>query len=166
MVMVSINTFRWASLKSLVTHPTSSSVVMLATVAMVVWTHDLAQGVLVGVVLSGVFFAQKISRFFGVASTLADGTRTYRVTGQIFFATAEAFHAAFDFREDLKAVVIDVHAAHFWDLTAVNALDRVVLKFRHHGIPVEIVGMNEASQSLVDRLGLHDKPGALPASGH
>ncbi len=101
-----------------------------------------------------------------MASELRDGTRTYRVTGQIFFATAEAFHAGFDFREELKSVVIDVHAAHFWDLTAVNALDRVVLKFRHHGIPVEIVGMNEASRTLIDRLGLHDKPGTLPASGH
>jgi len=169
MVMVSINTFQWQSVRTLVTHPKSSSVVMLATVAVVVATHDLAKGVLVGVVLSGLFFAQKISRFFGVASALdgAAGVRTYRVTGQIFFATAEAFHNAFDFREELKAVTIDVHAAHFWDITGINALDRVVLKFRHHGVAVEIVGMNEASQTLVDRLALHDKPGAaLPAGGH
>ena len=169
MVMVSINTFQWQSVRTLVTHPKSSSIVMLATVAVVVATHDLARGVLVGVVLSGLFFAQKISRFFGVASAMdgAAGTRTYRVTGQIFFATAEAFHNAFDFREELRAVVIDVHAAHFWDITGINALDRVVLKFRHHGVPVEIIGMNEASQTLVDRLALHDKPGAaLPAGGH
>ncbi|MCO6418434.1 SulP family inorganic anion transporter [Siccirubricoccus sp. KC 17139] len=166
MIMVSINTFQWRSLKTLVTHPKSSSVVMLATVAVVLGTHDLAQGVLVGVVLSGLFFAQKISRFFGVESALADGVRTYRVTGQIFFATAEAFHNAFDFREELRQVVIDVHAAHFWDLTAINALDRVVLKFRHHGVAVEIIGMNEASRSLVERLGQHHKPGAALAGGH
>ncbi len=169
MIMVSINTFQWGSVRTLVTHPKSSSIVMLATVAVVVATHDLAKGVLVGVILSGLFFAQKISRFFGVSSTMdgAAGVRTYRVTGQIFFATAEAFHNAFDFREELKAVVIDVHAAHFWDITGINALDRVVLKFRHHGVTVEIVGMNEASQTLVDRLALHDKPGAqLPSGGH
>jgi SulP family sulfate permease len=99
-------------------------------------------------------------------STLADGVRTYRVTGQIFFATAEAFHSAFDFREPLQRVVIDVHAAHFWDLTGINALDRVVLKYRHHGVAVEIIGMNEASQTLVDKLGTHDKPGAMAATGH
>lgn len=169
MVMVSINTFQWQSVRTLVTHPKSSSVVMLATVAVVVATHDLAKGVLVGVILSGLFFAQKISRFFGVASAVdgAAGVRTHRVTGQIFFATAEAFYNAFDFREELKAVTIDVHAAHFWDITGINALDRVVLKFRHHGVAVEIVGMNEASQTLVDRLALHDKPGtALPVGGH
>ncbi|MDB5415743.1 MAG: SulP family inorganic anion transporter [Rubritepida sp.] len=167
MVMVSINTFRWSSLRSLVTHPTSSSIVMLATVAVVVATHDLAKGVLVGVILSGLFFAQKVSRYFGVASELEGGIRTYRVTGQIFFATAEAFHAAFDFREELRGVVIDVEAAHFWDITGINALDRVVLKFRHHGIPVEIEGMNAASRTLVDRHALHDKQGApLPAAGH
>ena len=91
--------------------------------------------------------------------------RTYRVTGQFFFATAEAFHGAFDFREAPKAVVIDVHAAHFWDITGINALDRVVLKFRHQGVPVEIIGMNEASRTMVDRLALHDKPGAV-AAGH
>jgi len=167
MVMVSINTFQWRSLRSLVTHPKSSSVVMVATVAVVLVTHDLAQGVLVGVVLSGLFFAQKVSRFFGVRSELdeATGLRRYRVTGQIFFATAQAFHDAFDFREEVKGVVIDVHAAHFWDITAINALDRVVLKFRHHGLAVEIIGMNEASRTLVDRLGQHDKPAEAGAAG-
>jgi SulP family sulfate permease len=142
---------------------------MLATVVVVVATHDLAKGVMVGVILSGIFFAQKVSRFFGITSELdTEGVRTYRVTGQLFFATAEAFHGAFDFREEgLKAVVIDVHAAHFWDITGINALDRVVLKFRHHGLPIEIIGINEASQSMVDRLALHDKQGAaLEVGGH
>ncbi len=136
----------------------------------VVATHDLAKGVLFGVLLSGLFFAQKVTRFFGVSSERDDerGVRTYRVTGQIFFATAEAFHSAFDFREeDLKGVVIDLHAAHFWDITGINALDRVVLKFRHHDIPVEIIGMNEATASMIDRLAVHDKPGAaLAKPGH
>jgi SulP family sulfate permease len=169
MIMVSINTFQWQSIRTLVVHPKSSSIVMLATVVVVVATHDLAKGVLVGVVLSGIFFAQKVSRFFGITSELdAEGVRTYKVTGQLFFATAEAFHSAFDFREEgLKAVVIDVHAAHFWDISGINALDRVVLKFRHHNLPVEIIGINEASQTMVDRLAVHDKPGAaLPVSGH
>ena len=167
MVMVSINTFQWKSVRTLVTNPKSSSVVMLATVAVVVMTHDLAKGVLVGVILSGLFFAQKVSRFFGVASTLDGDVRTYTVTGQIFFATAEAFHGAFDFREALAAVRIDVQAAHFWDITGISALDRVVLKFRHHGVRVEIIGMNAASQTLVDRLALHGKPGAeVVAGGH
>jgi sulfate permease, SulP family len=169
MIMVSINTFQWGSIRTLVVHPKSSSIVMLATVLVVVATHDLAKGVLVGVILSGLFFAQKVSRFFGITSELdAAGVRTYRVTGQLFFATAEAFHSAFDFREEgLKGVVIDVHGAHFWDITGINALDRVVLKFRHHDLPVYLIGVNEASQTMVDKLALHDKPGAvLPASGH
>jgi sulfate permease, SulP family len=168
MIMVSVNTFQWHSLRTLVTHPRSSSIVMLATVAVVLATHDLAQGVLVGVVLSGLFFAQKVSRFFGVESVLEDGVRRYRVTGQIFFATAEAFHGAFDFREEAKRVVIDLHGAHFWDITAIHALDRVVLKLRHQGVAVETVGMNEASRTLVDRLGRHDKPqqGTKAASAH
>ena len=170
MIMVSINTFQWKSVGTLLTHPKSSSVVMLGTVVVVVATHDLAKGVLFGVILSGLFFAHKVTKLFGVTSRREDGTavRTYTVTGQIFFATAEAFHTAFDFREeDLKGVVIDLSAAHFWDLTSVNALDRVVLKFRHHGISVELIGMNEATRTLVDRLGTHDKAGAtFGAPGH
>ncbi len=168
MIMVSINTFQWASLRTLVTHPKSSSMVMVSTVVVVVVTHDLAKGVLVGVILSGLFFARKVAKFFSVASTLDEArqVRTYEVTGEIFFATAEAFHAAFDFREELKGVVIDVERSHFWDLTGINALDRVVLKFRHHDIPVEIVGMNQASATLVERLAVHDKTGAAFPAGH
>jgi SulP family sulfate permease len=143
--------------------PKSSSVVMLVTVAVVVWTHDLAQSVMAGVLLSGIFFARKVAKVFFVDSSLdpAKATRTYVVSGQIFFATAEAFHDAFDFREEgLSRVVIDVSAAHFWDITAIGALDRVVLKRRHHGIAVEVKGMNAASATLVERLGTHQRPGA------
>ncbi|WP_019905253.1 SulP family inorganic anion transporter [Methylobacterium sp. 77] len=166
MIMVSINTFQWNSVRTLLTHPKSSSAVMLGTVAVVVTTHDLAKGVLFGVILSGLFFAHKVTRFFGISSVRDEARRirTYRVTGQIFFATAEAFHSAFDFREDdLKGVAIDCSASHFWDITSINALDRVVLKFRHHGIPVEIIGMNAATATLVDRVGTHQKPGAVLA---
>ena len=162
MIMVSIGTFSWSSLKSLRTHPRSSSVVMLATVLFVVFTHNLAIGVLVGVLLSGLFFAWKIAQLFGVRSTLSeDGkTRTYIVEGQLFFASAEDFMKAFDFRELLEKVVIDVSRAHIWDISSVAALDMAVLKFRRDGATVEIIGMNEASETIVDRLAIHDKPGA------
>lgn len=170
MIMVSINTFQWKSMKDLLVHPKQSSLVMLGTVATVVYTHDLAKGVLLGVILSGLFFAHKVTRYFSITSTrdMSSAVRTYNVTGQIFFATAEAFHAGFDFREeDLKGIVIDLHAAHFWDITSINALDRVVLKFRHHDISVEIIGMNEATATMVERLATHDKEGSeLPGSAH
>lgn len=163
MIMVSIGTFSWSSIKNIKDHPRSSSVVMLATVACVVLTHNLAIGVLVGVLLSGIFFAWKIAQIFRVSSTLSDdGTaRTYLVEGQIFFASADAFTAAFDFREALERVTIDVSHAHIWDISSVAALDMVVLKFRREGAEVEIIGINEASETIVDKLAIHDKPGAL-----
>ncbi|OCW57810.1 SulP family inorganic anion transporter [Hoeflea olei] len=163
MIMVSIGTFSWSSIKALRTHPRSSSVVMLATVGFVVLTHNLAIGVLVGVLLSGLFFAWKIAQLFGVRSTLSDDgrTRTYVVEGQLFFASAEDFMKAFDFREVLDKVVIDVSRAHIWDISSVAALDMAVLKFRREGAEVEIIGMNEASETIVDRLAIHDKPGAM-----
>ena len=163
MIMVSVGTFSWQSLKDLKVHPRSSSIVMLATVVTVVATHNLAIGVLVGVLLSGIFFSWKIAQIFRVSSELSDdGTsRTYTVEGQVFFASADKFLAAFDFREALERVTIDVSRAHIWDISSVSALDTVVLKFRREGADVDIVGLNMASETLVDRLGVHDKPGAL-----
>ena len=163
MIMVSIGTFSWSSIKALQTHPRSSSVVMLATVAAVVYTHNLAIGVLLGVLLSGIFFAGKIAQLFGVTSQAsADGrSRTYRVEGQLFYGSVEDFMAAFDFKEALDRVVIDVSAAHIWDISSVQALDMAVLKFRRDGAEVEIIGMNAASETIVDKLATHDKPGAM-----
>ncbi|WP_425429589.1 SulP family inorganic anion transporter [Dokdonella immobilis] len=161
MIMVSIGTFSWSSIVNLRTYPKSSSTVMLVTVIVVVATHDLAKGVLAGMLLSALFFARKVGQVLHVGSaSLDDGlTRRYAVTGQVFFASADAFVARFDFREVLEKVVIDVTHAHFWDLSAVGALDKVVLKFRREGTEVEILGLNQASATLVDRLGVHDKAG-------
>jgi SulP family sulfate permease len=166
MIMVSIGTFSWASLRGLRTNPRSSSLVMLATVGVTVLTHNLAQGVLVGVLMSGVFFAAKVSRLLSVESALdaAGDHRVYTVYGQVFFASAEQFAAAFDFKEVIERVTIDLTAAHFWDLTGVGALDKVVLKFRREGTTVDLLGLNQASQTIVDRLGTHDKPDALEQS--
>ena len=163
MIMVSIGTFSWSSLKNLRVHPRSSSIVMLATVAGVIVSHNLAIGVLIGVLLSGVFFAGKISQIFKVTSTVSeDGrVRRYKVEGQVFFASVEAFNASFDLKEALDEVIIDVSQAHIWDISSVAALDMIVLKFRREGAKVEIIGLNEASETIVDKLALHDKPGAL-----
>ena len=163
MIMVSIGTFSWSSLKNLRVHPRSSSIVMLATVAGVIISHNLAIGVLIGVLLSGVFFAGKISQIFKVTSTVSeDGRiRRYKVEGQVFFASVEAFNASFDLKEALDEVIIDVSEAHIWDISSVAALDMIVLKFRREGAKVEIIGLNEASETIVDKLAIHDKPGAL-----
>ena len=163
MIMVSIGTFSWRSLNELRHHPRRSSLVMLATVITVVGTHNLALGVGVGVLLSGIFFAWKVAQIFRVTSVLtADGReRDYLVEGQLFFASAEDFLKAMDFAEKLDRVRIDVSKAHIWDLTGVNAIDMAVLKFRRAGAEVELVGMNEASATIMDKLAVHDQPGAL-----
>lgn len=163
MIMVSIGTFSWRSLSNLRYHPRTSSVVMISTVAVVVYTHNLAYGVLVGVLMSGIFFAWKIGQLFGISSEITeDGrSRTYKVTGQVFFASAEQFVDAFDFQEALESVTIDLTRAHFWDISAVAALDKVMLKFRRDGTEATIVGMNEASATTVDRLANFNKPDAL-----
>jgi sulfate permease, SulP family len=161
MIMVSIGTFSWASFKNLKDHPVTTNIVMIATVVTVIWTHNLAIGVGVGVLLASLFFARKVAQIIQITSVLDGDTRSYTVRGQVFFASADSFTAAFDFKEALEKVIIDVSHAHFWDLTSVGALDKVVLKFRREGTVVEILGMNEATATIVGKLGTHDKPGAL-----
>ena len=159
MIMVSIGTFNWDSIRNLREHPKSSSVVMIATVIVTVATHDLARGVLTGVLLSGFFFAHKVGRIMRVESRACeDGrARTYTIYGQVFFASADRFVQVFDFQEVIDKVYIDVSKAHFWDITAVSALDKVIIKFRREGTEIEVIGLNEASATMVDRFAVHDK---------
>ena len=161
MVMVSFGTFSWNSIANLRRHPPTSSVVMLTTVAVVVATRDLSLGVLAGVLLSGIFFAGKVQRMFSVERSISpDGAQaTYRVEGEIFFASVDRFTRAFQAGDTATRVVIDVTAAHFWDISGVGALDKIVARLGRDGRAVEIVGYNRASADLIDRFALHDKTG-------
>lgn len=158
MIMVCIGTFDWSSLAKLKENPKSSSIVMLSTVVVVVATHNLAYGVFVGVLLAALFFANKISHFMYVESTLDGKTRRYFVHGQVFFNSANRLMSEFDFKEVLDNVVIDLTHAHLWDITSVSVLDKIVIKFRREGVVVDVVGLNQASETIVDRFGVHDKP--------
>ncbi|UDL05067.1 SulP family inorganic anion transporter [Marinobacter sp. CA1] len=169
MIMVSIGTFSWDSFRNLKQHPISTNIVMIVTVIVVVATHNLAFGVFAGVLLAAMFFANKVGHFMLVKSDLdeASRSRSYTVVGQVFFSSSEKFLSSFDFKEGVDRVVIDLSRAHFWDITAVGALDKVVLKFRREGADVEVIGLNEASATIVDRFGVHDKPeGVEQLMGH
>ena len=163
MIMVSIGTFSWNSIPNLGKHPWQSSVVMLSTVVTVVATHNLALGVLVGVLLSGIFFTQKVMGMFTVSRHVEGDTAIYTATGQIFFASVDRFTAALG-PESIQPnpaphVVIDVSSAHFWDISAIDALDKVVERMRRNGRSVEVTGLNTASSDLVDKFALTDKTG-------
>ena len=164
--MVSVSTFDWSSLRNLTVVPRGEAIVMLATVATTVLTHNLAQGVLVGVLLSTLFFARKVSQLSSVTSTLSDDgqTRTYTVSGQLFFVSTQGFIDSFELQEEVNRVVIDLSSAHIWDGSAIAALDKVAMKLMRRGVTVELVGQNEASAALIARLAQHDKPGTLLSS--
>lgn len=160
MIMVSIGTFDWGSVRGLKTLPFSTNLVMLITVIVTVGTHNLAYGVISGVLLASLFFANKISHFMYCDISLNEeaSSKTYKFVGQVFFNSADKFYDTFDFKEDLKSVILDVRRAHFWDISAVHALDKSVIKFRKEGKEVEIIGQNEATKTIIDRFGIHDKP--------
>ncbi len=159
MITVSVGTFDWGSVMKLQSTPIQSSVVMIATTATVVATHDLSKGVVLGVVLSAIFFMRKVGKTVVVeeVATPEHGVLRYRVTGQLFFASADLFAAAFEHHGHPTRVVIDMTGAHLWDLTGVAAVDKVVFRYRRQGADVEVIGINEAGQTLIDRVGRHDK---------
>lgn len=163
MVMVSVGTFNWASITNIGRIPKSETLVMVVTVVTTLVTHNLAIGVICGIALSAICFSREIAQAFGVESQLSpDGReRIYFISGQLFFVSVAAFLEAFDFRENLDSVVLSLKEAHLWDQSAIAAIDKVVLKFRRHNVEVRLIGLNEASAELLDRLAVRDKPGAL-----
>lgn len=153
MVMVSVDTFDWRSLGGLVRHPRSSSLVMLATVAVTVLTTNLALGVGIGVILSGLFFAFKVARMTQVTPDAQGDRVVYRVEGQVFFASADAFVDAFDIGlAEGREAVIDLGAARLWDITSIGALEKVLERFAANGIPTRLTGLDEASLGFIRRL--------------
>ncbi len=152
MIMVSIGTFNWASITKIKTIPKTSTLVTVATVFVVVLTHNLALGVFIGVLLSALFFAKRISRYLSVESSFNEEIRKYKINGEVFFASCEKLISYFDFKENVKKVEIDLSNAHFWDLSAISALENIKMKFEKAGIAVKIIAMNEASKTLVGRL--------------
>jgi SulP family sulfate permease len=169
MIMVSINTFSWRSLAQLRTHPKTSSAVMLATVIVVVSTGNLSAGVLVGVLMSGVFFANKVSRLSRVTASLsaAGDMQMFHVTGHIFFASAGTLTNDIHVEDKaVRQIVIDLTHAHFWDISAVGVLDAVVMRERRRGLAVSVVGLNAASATMVERYGVHQRPEAAMVPTH
>lgn len=163
MIMVSIGTFSWSSVRDLKKFPLSTNIVMISTVAVVLATHNLALGVLAGVLLSTLFFANKIARLMVIKreQTDANAPLHYQVIGQVFFASAEKFVASFDFAYAAEKVVIDLTRAHFWDISAVSALDSVVIKYQRLGAEVEVIGINQASKTVIDKFAVHTDPKAV-----
>jgi SulP family sulfate permease len=166
MFMVSIGTFDWASFKRLQSHKRGDSVAMVATVVAVVYTHNLAIGVGVGIVLSALFFARKVAKLVDVSSSFDEATQTrvYTIWGQLFFVSTDEFLKSFDFEERIEHVKIDLTHAHLWDSSAVAAIDKVVFRLRRSGHQVELLGLNQASATIVDRLALHDKESTVEAA--
>ncbi|PMC38112.1 sodium-independent anion transporter [Bacillus sp. UMB0899] len=162
MMMVSIGTFDWSSIRSLHKVPVTDSLVMIATVLTVIMTHDLSKGVLVGILLSAIFFAAKISKV-KVTSLSSDGAgkKIYRVSGQLFFASVTDFVDSFNFKENVKEVDLDLSQAHLWDDSAVGAIDKVVIKYHQNGVKVNLIGVNTESNQLLEKIAVHNKPGGL-----
>ncbi|HSI08736.1 MAG TPA: SulP family inorganic anion transporter [Rariglobus sp.] len=169
MIMVAFSTFSWASVKNIRVYPKTATFITFTVVAVVVGTHNLALGVGAGVLLSALCFAARIAKLLHVTSHTGQtpDEMVYHVSGQLFFASTTAFTESFDFKAAHKTVIIDVTHAHFWDTTSISALDKVVIKFRQQGAEVELVGLNDQSQAIVERLAIYNRPEAAnPGSTH
>jgi SulP family sulfate permease len=165
MIIVAVSTFDWHSIRTLRTMPKSETLVMVSTVVVVVFTHNLAIGVIVGVIVAMVLFARRVAHFVDVESVdvesvdveslddLGGAAKVYSVRGEIFFASSNDLVYQFDYLGDPKQVVIDMSAAHVWDASSVAALDAIVTKYERRGKTATITGLNEASDAIHQRLG-------------
>jgi len=158
MFMVAIGTFDWQSLRELRRIPLADSLVMITTVVIVVYTHDLAKGVLAGVVMSAIIFGWKMSRL-KASTSIESETKKYRISGQLFFGTMSHFIELFDFNNDPDHIVIDFQASHVWDHSAVTAIAKVIFRYKQTNKKVTIIGLNDESQKLVDQIGLSSPSG-------
>ncbi|MCY7779040.1 SulP family inorganic anion transporter [Bacillus haynesii] len=157
MIMVSIGTFDWSSFSMLRKVPLTDSIVMIVTVITVVATHDLSKGVFAGVILSAIFFVAKISKL-KIEEKSEENAVKYIIKGQVFFASVQDFVKSFKTDEQTKKVILDFSEAHIWDDSAVAAIDKVVLRMKDQGIDVDLIGLNESSWKLVEKLATYDQP--------
>ena len=153
MIMVAIGTFDWSSFMYLKKAPITDAIVMVATVFIVVLTHDLSKGVIAGVILSAIFFVAKISTVT-VTKEVVNESSIFTVEGQLFFASVESFLEAFDFTVENEKIVIDFSQTHVWDDSGVGAIDKVVLKYYENRNEVKLIGLDAKSQQLVDKLAI------------
>ena len=159
MIFVSVATFDWHSIhpRTLKMMPKSETAVMVATVIVTVATHNLAIGVGVGVLVAMVMFARRVAHFVTVERSVktigGHETATYVVDGELFFASSNDLYTQFEYATDPEYVVIDMHASHLWDASTIAALDAITEKYHHHGKDVKIIGLNDASTLMRERLG-------------
>lgn len=154
MIVVAIGTFDWQSLRSLHKMPRSDALVMITTIAIVVYTHDLAKGVIAGVIMSALIFGWRIASIKVSVQVNSDGAKVYQVSGQLFFASVNYFIDKFEYIDDPKHITIDFSNSHVWDHSAVTAIAKVIHKYEKLNKEVSLVGLNQESQRIVDKVGL------------
>jgi len=159
MIMVSVGTFDWSSLTQIRKIPFGDVLVMIVTVSIVVITHDLSYGVMAGVLLSALIFAKRISNLRVSSRLESDQRKVYTVSGQLFFGTTSHFVEKFEYADDPTHIIIDFVHSHVWDHSAVNAIAKAIEKYRQLGKQVEVVGLNEDSKRIIDRIGIESTVG-------
>ena len=160
MVVVAISTFNWGSIKRIAKVPKSDTITMLATVIVVLLTSNLAYGVVVGILINSISFVSKISNINVVRNNI-NGNIKYAVKGQLFFASTTKFIDSFDYNEKVNSIDIDFSNGIVWDESAVDAIDKVVIKYHKNGVKVNIIGLNDKSLNLIKDMATYDKSGGL-----
>ncbi|MHA3948231.1 SulP family inorganic anion transporter [Cellulomonas bogoriensis] len=147
MIMVAVGTFDWHSLRTLRRMPRAETTVMLTTVAVTVWTHNLAYGVGAGVIVAMVAFARRVAHLTEVRriDEVDDDVRVYAVTGELFFASSNDLVYQFDYAGDPPNVVIDLSGAHIWDASTVATLDAITTRYAAKGKTVTILNLDDDS---------------------
>ncbi|MDK9861240.1 SulP family inorganic anion transporter [Staphylococcus equorum] len=151
MVMVSVGTVDWNSFKYIKKAPKTDAIVMIITVIIVLMTHNLAIGVIIGVVFSALFFATKISKINVILEEYSNVNYLY-FKGQIFFVSIDSMMEQINFNVENKTIELDFNDAHLWDDSAVDAIDTIVRKFEEKNNVVHVEKLNSDSRKIVSEL--------------
>jgi len=139
MFMVCIEIFDWKYFMQIKKKPVAHTFIMLLTVAIVVVTHNLAIGVLVGVIASALLYAYRSATQLHVQQELHKDEMIYRVHGQLFFVSSDALLERINFEHEAKKVCLDFKKAHIWDHTAKQTIEKIVLRLEEKGKKVKLM---------------------------
>ena len=150
MIMVSIGTFEWASLKAFGKMPKTDVIVMVLVALITVVLHNLALAVLVGVIIAALAFAWESATRIRARKYLDDsGVKHYEIYGPLFFGSVTTFQEKFDIKDDPKEVIIDFEESKVADMSGIEALNKLTERYLNAGKVVHLKHLSEDCRRLL-----------------
>ena len=150
MIMVSLGTFEWASIRTFNKMPKSDVIVMVLVTLVTAVLHNLALAVLIGVIISALIFSWDNAKRIRARKTIDDnGVKHYEIYGPLFFGSVTAFNEKFDVADDPEEVIIDFYESRVVDMSAIEALNKITERYKKAGKKVHLKHLSPDCRTLL-----------------